>query len=162
MHTEQHTLRLQINKEPYPYTEEQGSEGNWAHIKLDVLKYNSVVYTVVDTKWYPLELLEWLFVNKHKILNDELKLKGNESIAEMICNYYEEDSCYTKVDYLLGYKLTHCLGFGLKGQDHLEVYIGKNKEGYELSMKTKTVNIKYAIDLPQFFNDLEKQVKDFE
>lgn len=154
-------LKLYINKEPYPHHEEQGSEGNWAHIKLDIVKGERVVYNIVDVRWYPLELLEWFFVNKHKLLNDELKLLGEESIAELICNYYETDSCYVKVDYLLGYRMTHCLGYGLQGLDHLEAYLGKNKLGYEFSLKTEEMNIQYQIDLPQFFEGLEELVKEW-
>lgn len=160
MPIKQHTLRLEIHKEPYPFNDEQGEEGNWAHLKLDVLDKDTVIYTVFNTRWYPIELLEWFFVNKHKILNDELKLQGNESIAERISNYYQQNTCYTKVDYLLGYRMTHCIGYGLKGKEHLDVYIGKNKMGYELSFKTEDINVKYVVDLPQFFNDLEKQIKD--
>lgn len=162
MKEEIHNLRLYIKKEPYPYEEEQGSEGNWAHIKLEIVNGETIIYSIVDVRWYPLELLEWFFVNKHKLLNDELKLLGEgESIAELICNYYEEDSCYVKVDYLLGYRMTHCLGYGFQGLDHLEAYLGKNKQGYEFSFKTEDKSIKYQIDLPQFFEDIERQVKDW-
>ncbi len=156
-----HHLQLQINKEPYPYNKEQGKEGNWAHIKLDIVYQNKLIYNVVDVRWYPLEFLEWFFVNQHKIETDELKLKNQGSIAETICNYYEEDSCYTKVDYLFGYRVTHCIGYGLKGITHIEAYIGKNNEGYELSIKTKDDNLKYLIDLPLFFKEIEKLAKTF-
>jgi len=161
MKNKMYTLKLQIVKEAYPFSEEQGSEGNWAHIKLDILDENAEVFSVVNARWYPLELLEWFFVNRHKLLKDELRIQEKKSIAETISNYYQGDSCYTKVDYLLGYRMTHCLNNGLKGLDILETYIGKSGEGHELSIKTKDINIRYSIDLPQFFRDLEKQVVEF-
>lgn len=156
-----YTLRLTIHKEPYPYNEEQGSEGNWGHIQLDIIDSDIIEYQVVNTRWYPLELLEWFFVNKYRLLNDELTIQEDLSIAETISNYYKVDTCYTKVDYLLGYRMTHCLNNGLKGLDILETYIGKCIEGFELSVKTKDNYIRYIIDLPQFFVDLDTQAAKF-
>lgn len=104
------------------------------------------------------ELISWLIENEHEIKSIDIPInrEGSGSLARKIRHFYENmDKTHdVVVDAMFEYRSNHCLRFACRGTNFPEIYIGKSKHNYEISLSDNDSEWMYFIDIEDFFNHL--------
>ncbi len=157
-------LVIDILKKKYPYYQDNNSPENicWGKIKLTITRTkNELIKTVIDLEWHYDSLLIWFYNNKEYLLKDHLPkiniINIDGSIAQYFYDFYNSEKDFDDIVYdnFWQYRNKHCLSFALSGTDTKDIYIGLNKEKYEISYFSKNENWTYEIKLIEFLNSLD-------
>lgn len=152
-------LRLFFKKKEYPYDETHDPEINWGEIKLVIIDNNELFKQVFSIEWDFRIFLSWLKENKNHILLEDCPIQNqnNTSLAKLVHSFYDTDDDLDDhlIDIMYDYREHHNIRFGLRGVDINDVYLGKNKNIFEISLFEEDESWEFEIDLVSFFKEIE-------
>ncbi|MEN7528165.1 hypothetical protein [Cupriavidus sp. DL-D2] len=115
---------------------------------------------VMTVNWDICAPLTWLRENKKYLLDEDIPpfIEWGGSIHHSIEKFWDrEDFSDAEEDQNFNYRKRHELCFAFRGIQIPTIYIGKGIDGWEVSGVREETQFFYRVDLPEFFDDLDKK-----
>ena len=161
-------LCLEYNIIDYPYSKDS-SNGLWAKLSLNVYDSHKKLEKVIfDINWDLLPLLNWFKENKEALFNEicSVSLTSNSIAFDIDC-FYEtldeskewNDAENQIIDSIFNYRLSHDVGFGVRGTNIRDIFIGIKGNSHTISCCQSEEEWEYEINLFEFYDEIEKMFK---
>lgn len=103
--------------------------------------------------------LDWFLENENSIRISDFpfELLDGFSLAENINIFYENinpDDIYS-LDAVYKYKLSHGFRFAFRGQDVLDVFVGRNKKAHEISCADGEIKFCHEVMIDSLFKEVD-------
>lgn len=163
-------LKLSATKiPPNEYPDVPTAEQIYAEFSLFVQDADgNIIRDVFKIKWDINCLLNWAVENKNSLLFEPFPMPTivGRTLAESIRAFYravdleDDEKVDEKLDEMYDYRTRHGLRFALRGVDILDIYLGLNSTGYEISCFDEIEGREpehwaYQVDLESFIEDVE-------
>lgn len=149
----------------YPYVGDSFN-GLWSKLSLNVCNSHKKVEKVIfDLTWDILPLLDWFKGNREALFNEKCPvLSSGKSIAFDVHQFYEtldesiewSDMENQLIDNIYNYRLSHDIGFAIRGTNIRDIFIGLKGNTHTISFWQDEEKWEYEINLFEFYSEIEK------